>query len=345
MAVVKYGVIGCGAIGQRRHIPEIVAGADSKLVAVADINEKRAQEVAAKHGVQAYTDYKQLLKQADIDAVVVCGPNYVHAEQTIAAFKAGKHVLVEKPMATTRKDAKAMIEAATKAGKNLMVGQNQRLASAHIKAKQIIDSGAIGKVLAFRTSFKHPGPDGWSLDGAGSWFFVKEKAVMGVLGDLGVHKIDLMRWLLGQEFVQVSALLATQDKTYPNGKPIDLDDNAIIHLKTDKGVIGSVEIAWTNYGGEDNITVVYGQKGVLSIGIDPTYAVIVEYRNGGKELHKVGAMATNTKQVGSGIADAFTESILRKRKPEIDGREGYQSVNVILTAIDAFNAGKTLKIV
>lgn len=344
MKVVKYGVIGCGAIGQRRHIPEIVANAQSKLVAVSDVNLARAQEVAAKYGATAYGDYKAMLKEADIDAVVVCGPNFVHAEQSIAALKAGKHVLVEKPMATTRKDAKAMMDTAKKVGKFLMVGQNQRLMSAHVKAKQLLDAGVIGKVLTFRTSFKHPGPDGWSLDGAKSWFFRKKEALMGVTGDLGVHKADLMRWLLGQEFVEVSAILDTLDKKYPDGKPIDLDDNAVLQLRTDKGVVGTIEISWTNYGGEDNFTVIYGTHGVMSLGVDPEYGVIVHHRNGGKELHKVGAMATNTRQVGSGVSDLFTTAILTNKKPEIDGFEGYQSVNVILTAMEAAAQGKRLKI-
>jgi predicted dehydrogenase len=341
---VKYGIIGCGSIARHRHIPEAAANPDSRIVAVCDPVPGRAAEVAAKYDTKAFTDHKEMLATADIDAVVVCGPNSLHAPQSISAMEAGKHVLVEKPMATTRAEAKAMIAAAKKAKKFLMVGQNQRLMPAHQKAKEILDSGCLGKVLTFRTSFKHRGPDGWSIDGAKSWFFQKEAAVMGVTGDLGVHKADLMRWLLGQEFTQVSAIISTLDKRTPDGKLLQLDDNAFLLLKTTGGITGSVEISWTNYGMEDNMTVVYCQKGVLYLGTDREYGVIVQYRNGNKDLHKVGAMATNTKQVTSGVIDAFTASILKNRRPKIDGMEGYRSLDVILTAMEAAAAGQTLKI-
>jgi len=341
---VKYGIIACGAIGQRRHIPEIAANPDSKISALCDPLPGRAAEVAKKFGGQAFTCHKEMLAEADIDAVVVCGPNWLHAPQTLDAFKAGKHVLVEKPMACTRAEAKAMIAAGKKAGKFLMVGQNQRLMSAHQKAKQILDTGVLGKVLTFRTSFKHAGPDGWSLDGAKSWFFKPEAAVMGVTGDLGVHKADLMRWLLGQEFSQVSAVITTLDKRTPDGKLLQLDDNAYLLLKTTGGILGSVEISWTNYGMEDNMTVIYCQKGVMYLGIDRDYGVIVQYQNGNKELHKVGEMATNLKQVGSGVADAFTRAILAGKKPEIDGWEGYRSLDVILSAMESAKSGKIVKI-
>ena len=341
---VKYGIIGCGAIGQRRHIPELVANPDAQVVAMCDPVPGRAAEVAKKFGGQPFTCHKEMLAEADLNAVVVCGPNWLHAPQTLDAFKAGKHVLVEKPMACTRAEAKAMIAAGKKARKFLMVGQNQRLMSAHQKAKQILQTGTLGKVLTFRTSFKHPGPDGWSIDGAKSWFFKPADAVMGVTGDLGVHKADLMRWMLGQEFTQVSAVITTLDKRTPDGKLLQLDDNAFLLLTTTGGIVGSVEISWTNYGMEDNMTVIYCQKGAMYLGTDREYGVIVQYRNGNKELHKVGAMATNTKQVGSGVTDAFTRAILTGKKPEIDGLEGYRSLDVILTAMESAKAGKTLKI-
>ena len=112
---VKYGIIGCGAIGQRRHIPECHANPHSIVAALCDPNEQRVTDLAAKYGSVPYTDYKKMLKEADIDAVVVCGPNSVHASQSIDALKAGKHVLCEKPMATSRADAKKMLDAAKKA--------------------------------------------------------------------------------------------------------------------------------------------------------------------------------------------------------------------------------------
>ena len=341
---VKYGIIGCGAIGQRRHIPECVANPDSKLVALADPVKDRVEELGKKYGAKAYTDYKEMLKNPDVEAVVIAGPNSLHASQSLDALNAGKHVLCEKPMATSREDAKAMMDAAKKNNKYLMIGLNQRLMPPHVRAKEILASGKLGNVLAFRTAFKHPGPEGWSVDGGKSWFFKKAEAFMGVSGDLGVHKADLMRWLLGQEFTEVGGFMAALDKRDPSGNLIDIDDNAYLTLKTNKGVLGSMILSWTNYGAEENYTVLYCQKGVLSIGTDPTYGVIVDYRNGEREMHKVGAMSTNEKQVASGIIDSFTASIQSKTPPAINGFEGYQSLDVILTAMDAAKSGRTLKI-
>ena len=341
---VKYGIIGCGAISQRRHIPEGAANPDSKVAALADPVKERVEELATKYGAKPYTDYKEMLKDPGIDAIVVAGPNSLHAAQTIESLDAGKHVLVEKPMATTREDARAMIDAAKKNGKYLMIGLNQRLMPPHMKAKKILQSGVLGDVLAFRTAFKHPGPEGWSVDAGKSWFFKKGQAFMGVTGDLGVHKADLLRWLLGQEFAEVSGFISTLDKRDNEGKLIDLDDNALLTLKTNRGVIGSMILSWTNYGAEENYTVLYCQKGVLSLGTDSTYGVVVDYRNGERELHKVGEMSTNTKWVKSGIIDSFTHSISTRTPPEIDGIEGYKSLDVILTAMEAAKLGKTMKI-
>ncbi len=341
---VKYGVIGCGAIAQRRHLPEAAANPDSKVAAVADPVKERVEEIAKKYGGKPFTDYKEMLKSGEVDAVVVCGPNATHAAMSIDALNAGKHVLCEKPMATTREDAAAMITAAEKNQKYLYIGMNQRLMPPHVRAKEILRSGRLGKVLSFRTSFKHPGPEGWSVDGGKSWFFKKGQAFMGVSGDLGVHKADLMRWLLGQEIVEIGGYVSTLDKRDPEGHLIDLDDNAILAMKTDAGVIGSMILSWTNYGKEENYTVIYCTNGVLSLGVDPTYGLVVDYRNGDREMHKVGEMSTNLKQVASGVIDSFTQDILKNKPPEVDGREGYKSLDVILTAMEASKQGKTLKI-
>src|SRR6185295_9431447 len=219
---VKYGVIGCGAIGQRRHIPECVANPDSKLVALADPVADRVAELGKKYGAKHFTDYKEMLKDKDVEAVVIAGPNSLHAAQSIDALNAGKHVLCEKPMATSREDAKAMMKAAEKNGKYLMIGLNQRLMPPHVKAKEILDSGKLGRPLTFQTTFKHPGPEFWSIDGVKSWFFKRAEAVMGVTGDLGVHKADLMRFLLGQEFSHVGGFIGTLDKRHENGQLIDV---------------------------------------------------------------------------------------------------------------------------
>ena len=129
---------------------------------------------------------------------------------TIAALRAGKHVLCEKPMATTLADCEAMAAAARESGKFLMIGQNQRLTKAHQKARQLVADGVLGDILTFRTTFGHGGPETWSVDpGKNTWFFDKSKAAMGAMADLGIHKTDLIQYLLGQTVVEATAKVTT----------------------------------------------------------------------------------------------------------------------------------------
>jgi UDP-N-acetylglucosamine 3-dehydrogenase len=345
--MINVGVVGCGAIGTRRHIPELTARKDAKIVAFCDIVESRAKASAEKYGSgKTYAAFDAFLKHPGMQAVVLAVPNALHAPMTIAALKAGMHVLVEKPMATTREEGREMIRTAREVGKFLMVGQNQRLDRAHQKAREILASGRLGKVLSFRTAFQHRGADKWCIDESpDTWFHQKKLAVMGVCGDLGIHKADLMRYLLNEEFVEVSAQIGTRNKRYSDGRLIDVDDNAMMLLRTQSGVMGTIIISWTNYGdGEANYTVIYCEKGAMMISVDPVYRVVVRYENGEEERYKVARASTNTEQVRSGVMDMFLDSILSNTPPAIDGEEGFKSLEVILTAFDSDAQKRTLPI-
>lgn len=338
MKKLKVGVIGCGSIAKYRHFPEYVANENVEIVAVCDIVKKRAEAAAEKYGAEAYTDYEVMLAEADIDAVSVCTPNYLHAPMSIAALNAGKHVLCEKPMATSKEEALAMIEAAKRNGKKLMIGQNQRFVPSHAKAKQLIKDGELGKIFGFRTAFGHPGPEGWSIDGKDSWFFRKEEAFIGAMGDLGVHKTDLMRYILGEEFVEVGAFVesgAKEDST--------VDDNAICVLKSESGIVGTLAASWA-YVKEDNSTIIYGEKAVLRLEDDPEYSLIIQYKDGEIEKEDLGKIQSNEEggQSNSQVVDLFVESILNDTEPPVNGDEGMKSLNVVLAALES---SKTKQIV
>ena len=178
------GIIGCGKIAQVRHIPEYAENKDAKLLGFYDINQERAASLASQYGGTAYATVEELLANPDIAAVSVCAANFAHAELTIAALNAGKHVLCEKPMAITLAECEAMVEAAKKNGKFLMIGHNQRLAKAHAVARKLIVDGLIGDLVTFRTTFGHGGPETWSVDpGLNTWFFDKTRAAMGAMAD------------------------------------------------------------------------------------------------------------------------------------------------------------------
>ena len=204
------GIIGCGKISQVRHIPEYSDNPNANLVGYFDLARERAEQMAARYGGKVFDTVEDLLADPAIDAVSVCVANNMHADVTIAALKAGKHVLCEKPMATNIEDCERMVAASRQYGRYLMIGQNQRFALAHAEARRLIKQGAIGKVVSFRTTFGHSGPETWSITpGPGTWFFDKKAAVMGVLADLGIHKTDLIQFILDDTITAVTARIST----------------------------------------------------------------------------------------------------------------------------------------
>ncbi|MFJ7639834.1 Gfo/Idh/MocA family protein [Peribacillus sp. NPDC097264] len=337
MVKVQVGVIGCGSIAKNRHFPEYEAHQETDIVAVCDIAQDRANAAAQRYDAKAYTDYIELLKNKDIDVVSVCTPNYLHAPITIAALEAGKHVLCEKPMATSLEDAEKMNEAAVKSGKILMIGHNQRFVPSHQKAKKLIESGELGKIYSFRTAFGHSGPETWSVDGENSWFFKKDQAVIGAMGDLGVHKADLLRYVLGEEFVEVGAFVETSAK-----QQADVDDSAACILRTGSGIIGTLTASWS-YAKEDNATVIYAEKAVLRLEDDPKYSLIIHHKNGKTETFELGGIQTNDSggQHDTGVISHFIKSVVNNEEPLVTGIEGLQSLKVILGAMES-NASRQI---
>lgn len=339
MRKLKVGVIGCGSIARYRHLAEYQAHENVEITAVCDVVQERALEMAEKFGAAAYTDYQELLKNGEIEAVSICTPNALHAPMSITALQSGKHVLCEKPMATSLAEAEAMIEAAKVNKKKLMIAHNQRFVPSHDKAHELIQAGDLGRIYSFRTAFGHGGPEGWSIDGADSWFFDKKQAFIGAMGDLGVHKTDLMRFLLNEEFTEVAAFIETNAK-----QNTDVDDNAVFILKTENGIIGTLAASWSYGAKEDNSTIIYGEKGILRLEDDPDHSLIIHYTNGQTVKENLGGIQTNEEggQEDSGVITRFVKSILLDTVPPVNGDEGMKSLKVILGALDS---NKTKKII
>ena len=332
---VRVGIIGCGSITKYRHAPEYHSNKDCEIVAFSDLNFERARELANQYGGKAYQNYQDILNDPTIDAISVCTPNYTHATITIEALKAGKHVLCEKPMATNLEDARLMIKTAKEKGKILMIGHNQRFTPAHQRVREILEKGEMGRVLTFRTSFKHQGPEFWSVEGPNTWFFTKDLAFFGVLGDLGLHKVDLIRWLLQEEITEVCAITSTLDKKDKEGNLIRVEDNAFCILKTKGEKLGTLEVSWTNYGSEENSTILYCEDGVIKVYSHPEYDLIIEKRDGGEIYYKLGGISTNIRQIKSGVIDAFIRSILENKPPEVSGEDGYKALAIIFALIQS----------
>ena len=345
IGMYNIGIIGCGKIAQIRHIPEYEACEEAKLYGFYDLNIQRAQELAEKYNGKAYASVEELLKDKEIDAVSVCTSNNTHAEISIAAMKAGKHVLCEKPMAITLEECERMVQAAKEENRYLMIDQNQRRAKAHVKAKEMIQDGKIGKILTFRTTFGHGGPETWSIDpGKATWFFDKNKAAMGAMADLGIHKTDLIQYLTSQTVTETQAFITTLDKKDASDQLIGVDDNAICIYKMSGGAVGTMTASWTYYGEEDNSTVLYGTEGIMKMYEDPAHSLVVIGKTGSTEYYDVDTIQTNDNQTSSGIMKEFIDCISKGKEPEISGESVLTAMRAVFGSLESSEKGMPVKV-
>jgi len=201
---LRVGFVGSGGIAQGAHFPGWQALADCEIVAVADVNPATAKAAAAKAGLpenMAFTDYNDMLSKVELDIVDVCTPNCYHKDPVIAGFKAGCHVICEKPISVSAKDAEQMVAAGHAAKKLFMVAQSMRFTDSSLAMKDWVDAGYLGEVYWARASMLRPrGVPAWGA------FIVKEMSAGGPCYDIGVHILDLCLHLMGHpEPVSVSA--------------------------------------------------------------------------------------------------------------------------------------------
>ena len=191
MASLGWGIIGIGRIADTAVAPGIAKSADGKLVGAVSRDQDRANAFAAKHGAElATTSYEELLNHRGVDIVYIATPNDQHPEQCIAAAKAGKHVLCEKPLALEVAEARRMVSACQEAGVRMGTCFQTRHHAAFAHARQLLDEGAIGDpvLVQIETSSGATPPQGWRLN--------QEQAGIGALNNIGVHPLDLLRFLL-----------------------------------------------------------------------------------------------------------------------------------------------------
>ncbi|NLG27933.1 MAG: Gfo/Idh/MocA family oxidoreductase, partial [Chloroflexi bacterium] len=191
---LRAAIIGAGSIAQAAHINAFRSVPDVELVALCDTNKERVQQVASEHSIpETYTDYRRMLRKVKPDLAVVCTPNALHARMTIDALKAGAHVLCEKPMALTYRDAMNMVDTSQKENRSLTVGFCLRHGPDAIAAKQKVVTGDLGNVYYVKASLLRRS----GIPGYGSWFTNKDLAGGGAMMDIGCHVTDLSLYLMG----------------------------------------------------------------------------------------------------------------------------------------------------
>ncbi len=250
--IIKVGIIGCGGIGNSKHLPALKKVPDVEIVAFCDIIKERAEESAKKFGTpdaKVYEDYKELLKDESIDIVHVCTPNRSHSFITIDSLEAGKHVMCEKPMAKTYAEAKAMCEAAERTGKKLTIGYQNRNTDENLYVKQCADNGDFGEIYYGKAlAIRRRAVPTWGV------FLNEYEQGGGPLIDIGTHALDMTLWVMnnyepemvmGQTFRKL-ADQTEQGNAWGNWDPekFTVEDSAFGFIKMKNGAIINLESSW-----------------------------------------------------------------------------------------------------
>lgn len=246
--MLRVGLLGCGRQGRRRSAA-VKANGD-KLVAVADSNMSLASSLAKEMDCKAETEWQHVVMRHDLDAVIVCTPNHLHAPMSIGAMTNGKHVLCEKPLATTIDDAEEMVRVRHKTGLKVKCGFTLRHHPGIQQVRKWFDEGLFGDLYFVRIRYGIGGREGYDKE----WRAARSLAGGGELMDQGIHALDLSRWFLG-EFSQVHGYVATYF-----WKNADVEDNAFCLLRTERGQVASVHVSWTQWKNLFSFEV-YGENG------------------------------------------------------------------------------------
>jgi predicted dehydrogenase len=248
--VFGVGIIGCGLIGRKRSK---ALGVGGKLVACADVDMKRAEELARISAAKAFLDWRELVNSPDVDVVIVATLHDSLAAITQAAVKANKHVLVEKPAARSTKEIESVMRAAATKNVIVRVGFNHRYHRSLRKAKEIVDSGGLGELMFMRARYGHGARLGYEKE----WRANPSISGGGELIDQGPHLIDLARWFLG-EICEVRGFAHTYYWDMP------VDDNAFMMLKTRKNQVAFLHVSCTEWKNIFSLEV-YGKQGKLDL--------------------------------------------------------------------------------
>lgn len=271
---LRVGVVGTGF--GRYHMEGFSKVEGVEVHAVCDLNLEEAHFFADQYGAKhVFEDYREMFSMDELDAVSIAVPNCLHAPMAIDALHKGKHVLVEKPMTITPKDAMAMVAAAKKAKKRLMVEQAMRFSPEAQMLRAYYERGAFGEVyFAKSTWVRRKGwpklnfPPGGTM-GRGVWFIRKEEAGFGALGDIGVHLVDLAWYLMGNpKPVSVSGMMWTE-VAVPLLKrkklPVEVDETAAGAIRFENGQMLFVDVCWDSYNEPLQDVRIFGSKGGASL--------------------------------------------------------------------------------
>ena len=342
MQRTKVAILGAGFItdihmeSYHRFVPE------AEVVAVYARNGEKAKAFAEKYNIpQWYDDVDTLLEKSGCEVVDICLPNYLHAPTTLKAAAAGKHIIIEKPLAITLEEADNMIDACKKANVKLMYAEELCFAPKYERVRQMVKEGAIGDVYMLKQSEKHSGPHT-------DWFYDIDLAGGGVLMDMGCHAMAWFRWMLNNtKVVSVYATMSTVlHKQRTKG-----EDNSVVIIEFENGITAVAENSWAKHGGMDDKCEVYGTGGVIYADLFMGNAAVSYSKTGyGYAMEKadttVGWSFTVFEEAfNQGYPHElkhFIECVQQDKQPLVTGEDGRAVLEIIYAAYASAKEGKKI---
>ncbi len=341
MEKVGVGIIGSGFVADIhahaiKHVPEM------DLVAVASPTSGKAKAFAADRGIpHAYEDYRELIARPDVHVVTLALPNDRHAEAAIAAAKAKKHVICEKPLCRTLEEADRMIAACRDAGVLLLYAEELLFAPKYVRAKTLVDEGAVGKPFLVRQSEEHDGPHM-------PWFWDVERSGGGVLLDMGCHSIEFGRWVLGKP--KVKSVYA-QMGTYVHQARTRGEDHTICIVELEGGGVVLAENSWAKRGGVDDRCEIYGSEGFTRADLLRGSALLTYSQKGyGYAVEKAGTTQGYTFTMYEEVWNYgfpqelrhFARCAMGKEKPVETGEDGRAVLEILYAAYHSAGEGRKI---
>ena len=328
--IVRFGIIGCGGIAKGKHLRELEPVKEARIVACSDISEDTARSFAKLCGAEKwYTDYNEMLQRDDIDAVVVSTPHPLHSPIGCDVLSAGKHLLIQKPMATKNEDAERLMEAEKKAGK-IALALPYMYDRTFVKMQELLEVGIIGQVTMARSRVAHG-----INQGPNSWFAQKAVAEGGAMYDMGVYAAWRLVTLLGP-VKEVSAMMNTCDPR------VDVEKNAVLALEFANGAIGVLETSWQQKASLDG-DVFYGLEGTIHAGGGPLQ-VYARHDPKSNDLSWQEVALPESIPMSTNPHQQFVNAILHGAPVLSTVTRGQHIVEILCAGYESFETGRTVEL-
>jgi predicted dehydrogenase len=325
---IRWGLVGCGDIAEKRVVSAIQSVANSKLVACARKHPDKLMEFQRRHGIpKGYLDPSELFADAEIDAVYLATPVFLHCPHTMEAAERGKHVLCEKPMAMDSQECERMVQSCRSHGVKLGIAYYRRFYPLVLKIQELLQNQVLGNVILVRTTLVEPTE--LAVRSPGAWRFVPEQGGGGLLMDMASHRLDLLCMLFGQP-VSVSALTHTRELKLP------VEDTGSLLIEFDPGVHAMAFASHCIHQPVDEFEI-YGTRGRLRASpLNGSELQVATDQDTAFDLPKAD-------NVHLPLIEDFNQAIRENRKPRVTGEEGMKASVLLEAAYHAAREGKVAK--